>query len=762
MTLSFPHVSGHRIRRWLPVAVVAVLAFPLAAVSTIFWRSATFHDFSEGKLEGVSLGQDGRLSLAPALQEVFHSDQALIWSVVADGDGDVYLATGHRGRVYRLTPTMLTAATPTPPAKALFFTAPESEIFALALGPDHALYVGSSPDGKVYRVTADGKSTVYFDPKTKYIWSLAFLDRTLYAGTGDQGKIYKVTAAGQGEQFFDTRQRQVMTLLPDGRGNLLAGAEPGGLIYRIAPQGKAFVIFNAPLQEIHRLAVGPDGAIYATAQGQPSNPFSLPGGLAPRVAALGAAGGQEITVRADAQQQDEPEEAQAGEEEAAEPATATLAGSVAPSFGISSPLIGFNGALKSAIYRIAPDNTVDTLWSSRTEDANDILPSGADLLLSTDTKGRVYQLNPNSRATTLLVQTNQEETTRLLRVGDTILATTSNLGNLYRLGTQPGLKGTVRSAVKDTSGISRWGDLEWRASLPAGTRLEVRTRSGNSAHPDSTWSDWSPAHRESGRPIESPAARYVQWKATLFSHGDASPVLDEVVVPFLPTNQAPEIANVQVKTPGSQLEAAKPVNPGFAAGVVTFGSAARPNAQMRKGIQLSWHGSDPDGDPLHYSVYFRGEDQHDWKLLKKDLTQASLHVDSSQLPDGTYRFKVVASDEADNPPGMGKTAESISAPATLDTTPPTIHLDSTSATTAGSAVAHFTAQDAASVLVSAEYSVDAGPWRALYSDDGIIDARSETFTVRADHLAPGEHLLVLRVADASENASSAKAVVVTR
>ena len=56
---------------------------------------------------------------------------------------------------------------------ALLYDAAELDVTALVVGRDGALYAGTSPDGKVYRVDADGKAEVYFDPPDKYIWSLA-------------------------------------------------------------------------------------------------------------------------------------------------------------------------------------------------------------------------------------------------------------------------------------------------------------------------------------------------------------------------------------------------------------------------------------------------------------------------------------------------------------------------------------------------------------------------------------------------------------
>ena len=58
------------------------------------WEMTSFTDFVKGKFDGVSLGRDGRLSLAPKLDTLFTSEQPVIWSVAAAPDGALYAATG--------------------------------------------------------------------------------------------------------------------------------------------------------------------------------------------------------------------------------------------------------------------------------------------------------------------------------------------------------------------------------------------------------------------------------------------------------------------------------------------------------------------------------------------------------------------------------------------------------------------------------------------------------------------------------------------
>ena len=157
----------------------------------------------------------------------------------------------------------------------------------------------------------------------------------------------------------------------------------------------------------------------------------------------------------------------------------------------------FSGVEKSAVYRINPDNTVETLWSSKEENVYDLLALEKQILFSTDQDGRIYGLSPDRRVT-LVTQTNEGETTRLLPGDHSVLAATGNMGRIYRLGEVPGASGSYEAPVHDAGTASRWGSISWRAEMPASSTIQFRTRSGNSARPDRTWSDWS-------EPVTNPA-----------------------------------------------------------------------------------------------------------------------------------------------------------------------------------------------------------------------------------------------------------------
>jgi len=738
----------------LASAIALLVASGIPGATTATWELSSWRDFLAGRFEGVSLSRDGGLMLAPRLETVVDSDQPVIWSVVAARDGTLYAGTGHRGRVLRKPPNG---------AWSVLWSADQPEVFALALDAAGVLYIGTSPEGKIYRFVG-GKAEEYFDPKARYVWALAFgPDGKLYAGTGDDGRIWRIEGPGRGEVYYETGQAHVTCLAFDHQGRLLAGTEPNGIIYRVSEKDKAFTLYDAALPEIRRLTVTPEGVIYAAAMGGSlaKRPLGvMPGAGAVATTTVSAGPAATITVT---------EEAQGGVDikpRADQPKP------VPPPTGLTaSPVIDLTGVEKAAIYRIAPDHTVETLWSSKEENIYDVLLAGEEVFFGTDGQGRIYRLTPE-RKVTLVAQTNEGEVLRLLTAGADLLVATGDAGKIYRLSSESAATGVYESPVHDAKTVARWGRVSWRGEAVDGRRVRLRTRTGNSARPDRTWSEWSPPLMN-GDPIPSPNARYIQWKAELKAEDGKSPVIESVTVAYLPQNNAPLVRSLTVNTQmvtAAQTKASAAAAPAatYTITVTDTGETPPPPSSgtpaqtvgraANEQLQLSWQAEDPDGDRLNFSLYFRGEDEREWKILKTDLTESTYTLDADVLADGRYFFRVVASDMPANPPSAARQAELISVPVLIDRTPPLVRF-APPQRVAGRLECELEAVDAASALRRAEYSVDAGPWIPMEPVDGVLDSAVEKFRLRLDGLAPGEHVLVVRVFDACNNAGLGKVVL---
>ncbi|MBL8220341.1 MAG: hypothetical protein JNL62_14000, partial [Bryobacterales bacterium] len=327
------------------------------------------------------------------------------------------------------------------------------------------------------------------------------------------------------------------------------------------------------------------------------------------------------------------------------------------------------------------------------------------------------------------------------------------------------------SPVHDASSTARWGRIRFVGDVPRETKLVLRTRSGNSAKPDATWSEWSQPLAASDTAITSPNARYIQWKAEFTGKGGQTPELDQVTIAYLPQNTAPVVKSLTVTSQATAATVAKTASSASPNAVYTVtvsdsgdggtSAAGTPSQTVSRPssgqLVITWQAEDTDGDRLAYAIAFRGEDEREWKTLKTNWTELALTLDGDAFADGRYRFRVIASDAVSNPAAQAREGELVSAPVLIDNTPPLVKA---TPRRSGSAVdVEVTAEDGASVVRRAEYSLDAGPFFPLTVDDGVADSLTERFRLRLENVAAGEHLLVIRTYDSAGNSGVAKVVL---
>ena len=730
---------------FLPFLLVA----PLLSVSPVFWETRTYEDFRKGTLSNLSLTNEDRLVLAPRFDSVFNTDQPFVWSTAVDSRGNVYLGTGHDGKVYKVDPS----GKGEPVADLT-----EMDVFAVAVDGKDAVYAATSPNGKVYKIEPGGPPQVFFDPEDKYIWSMVF-DRQgrLMVATGDKGVIYRVATDGKGQVFYDTDETHVISLAVDREGNVIAGGDPKGYLYRIAPDGKAFVLYDSGMREVHAVTVAPDGTIYAAVVS--SRPGLSPSSVPILVPSSSPSGEPSVTISL------------AAESAAAQSIDVVVSGdspsSISPPSSTTSRS-NSEGTTQSAILEVLPDGIVNTIWRSSSEMVFALLPRGDRLLFSTGTKGRIYSFQ-KPRSTTLLVESTEEQTTTLLQVGNRIYAASSNTGKLFSLGDSLAASGTYESSVRDTEAISSWGKVTLKSDTPQ--LIQVFTRSGNTGSPDKTWSDWSRVDGDGS--TDSPKARFIQWRSVLRADSGRSPSLNSITIPYMQQNFRPEITSLDVLPFGVTLIKGQaltangtPAGPQDAATVRATARAGLPGLikvpprrSLQKGAQsFQWVALDKNEDTLQYDLYYRAESATSWVLLKKNVEDSFYSINSDTLPDGTYMVRLVASDTVSNTPESALTGERESRPFTIDNTAPEVNIKQ-DGISGGRVRVAIEAADSTSTLSQAEVSVDAGEFRAIFPKDGIADSRRESFAWQSDMLSPGEHVITCRVYDLNDNVGLSKLVV---
>jgi hypothetical protein len=307
---------------------------------------------------------------------------------------------------------------------------------------------------------------------------------------------------------------------------------------------------------------------------------------------------------------------------------------------------------------------------------------------------------------------------------------TGDAGAVYKLSNEPPKDANYLSKVFDAQFPSRWGNMRWSG---AGA-LTIQTRSGNTSKPDKTWSTWQAPPRVErasdgsvGR-VASPEARYLQVRV---GFGGNKTALRDLTIYYQPQNQRPRVTEITV---GDELK------------IRTAATRGKPRSPL---VKLHWKVENPDDDELVYRLWFREENEQNWKPLggPEPLTRTDYEWNTEPIPDGNYLVKVVVSDERANPKEEALEHSLVSSPFLVDNKKPEL-LD---VKVVGNL---FTgrAQDSFSPISELAYSVDGGEWQPFAPRDGIFDDPVEEFSVKLpDKLAPGAHSLAVRAVDAADN-----------
>ena len=708
--------------------LVALSAAHVSAANRKFWRFEIASDFLSGESNGVSVGPAGQVRLAPRLRNIYEGEHPFVWVVAPDGAGGTLAGGGAPGKLLRLAGE-----------DAEVLAEPgEAGIHAVVSGQDGSIFFGTSPEGAVHQILPGGERRVLHRTESRYIWALGIEPGgSLLVATGMPAALVRVRPSGEAQTVFQTREENITALLVGLDGTIFVGTEPSGIVFRIQREGGAMALFDSPQAEIRALAVNAAGEVFAAA-----------------VASTGEETAEAGPTPAGPSRNAPP---------AAGVSTTTsfrLAGGAAAAVSVSAARSGATGT-NHVLYRIASNGAAQPIWQSSVDRPLALaMLRDERLLLGTGDRGRVYRIT-RAGEMTLLLRTDSEQVTAAFSEGGATLLGASNPGRVLALSQEPRTEGRYRSQALDAGGAASFGRISWDARIPSGAAVTIETRSGNSAEPDDTWSDWLPA--ESGASVPSPAARFLEWRAVLRSDGRTSPELVSVEIAYRPANLAPRVARITLHPPGTAFEQMiQPSAPRLmgmehlaetteaarrsAAGNTLAGGTGR--QLYRHGIRTAtFDAEDPNGDRLHYEVSYRKLGEVPWNPLRSGLRQKIVAWDTSTMPDGRYELRVEATDTPDQPPEEALSGSRVSRAFTVDNTPPVI----SDLTAAADGSVRFRATDSGSPILRAAIAVNGGSPRVVRPVDGISDSLAESYDFRlAEPPAPGA-VIVVRVEDDAGN-----------
>lgn len=720
------------------LAITSLLcAGPAAlAASSAIWTQAGAATFYRGELDKLSLTSEGALTLGFNYNKTLDTAEPYIWSVAADGAGNVYAGSGNKSALFKIGPKGETEQV------AMFSGV---GITALAIDKQDNVYAGTFPNGEIRLVDAKGAQKTLAALPSQYIWALKIdKDGDILAAGGAPAAIYKVTPKGEITTLMRSAERHILCMDVDENGTIYAGSSPNGLIYKVsAAHKKLSVVYDLPEEEAYRLLHIGGGKLLVAANRDQAPQFPGPDAGGPG----GPQGGP--------QQQN--------------------FNNTPLSFPIpyNTPPPQMR-AVPSAIYSIDATGEARKQFTFADPFIFSLLKlDDKHFLVGTGNHGNIYNIDISTLDSTL----TQLPAKQILAIspgkGDIRYFATGNPGAVYTFTTAHNATGTFTSTVNDTFSSSLWGHLWTEAVVPKDTHVEFRTRTGNTSDPDDeTWSGWSAAEKTLPAQITSPPARYIQYSASLYaSNTAASPSVREVNIGYVTANQTPQINDLSVspqpakRQPPQDMSTGQP--PVQQRGPRSFGmpAAQSPDAPPETNIQvgsltangeisIKWAALDPDGDSLKYTLFFRRITDTRWNSLSLEFFGADYRWQTESVPDGKYEIKLIASDIPSNPPTWARMESKVSDPFIIDNSRPAVTASVEQTGRGGVIRGKGEASDPTSIISAIDYSIDDLKWNAIFPDDRVFDMQSETFSFSAAGLAEGPHTLIVRARDFVGNTSS--------
>jgi len=419
-------------------------------------------------------------------------------------------------------------------------------IFAMATDVAGRLLVGISGDEcKLCRFEAGQMETIFEPNDAKYIFAIETDAKgTIYLGTGPEGKIYRLDPLGKKAElvYESTRDKNILSLAIADDATVYAGTDNRGLVYKIDPRIKtAKVLYDSDNPEITALLharglSNSDGDLYAAATS--AKAVQIEAKFAEQIPLAGRPevssekpnstdeGGRKLQIANTSQQTDDD--------------------SSKRKVPVSK---GTKPDKASHIYKIDKAGYVTDVFHE-TAVFFCLAAEQDKLLVGTGNDSQLFSVEPAKERETIIYEDKQaSQITAVAVAGDDVYLGTANPAKFIKLSKTFASEGTYTSDLIDAGQPAKWGKLQIEAEVPQGCKVLVACRSGNVKDAnDPSFSDWTEPE-EVTEPVQlgCPLGRFCQYKLVLQSEdGQKSPLIREIAVASTVPNLAPKVESVDV------------------------------------------------------------------------------------------------------------------------------------------------------------------------------------------------------------------------
>jgi hypothetical protein len=564
----------------------------------------TYEDFQKGELDGANIDDSGRLFIGPQIKAIGGPDQEYYLALDVGKGGDIYIGTGHKASVFRIRKN--------DGKIEKIFENSHLDVYALLVKADNEVYVGTSPNGKIYKIGSDQKATEVFTPTEKFIWDMkADRQGNIICAVGNNGGVYQIKGPGDAANIYSSEDTHIISLFVTRSNAILAGSGDRGVLYRIDNR-KVKVLYDAPFEEIRGICEDKEGNIF----------FSACRG----VKALNGAKAREIEPPFDGSKDEDNKKVKE----------------------------------KSVLYCLDTNGVVEKIWSSNDEYIYSICYNQQDdtVIIGTGNAGRVYKVKKDG-GFSLIYESESAQIFKIVERTGGFTLIGNNTAAITGIESDLNSSATYFSKVFDLEVPSKFGRMYWNASASLPTQVALFTRAGNSNIPDNSWSEWSPPYTDpENSNIGLTDYRYLQIKIALNASNIAqTPYVNHLKAYYIQSNLKPRIKKIEI------LKAPEPKhNP----------RKDDKKNKANKHLKIKWSAADPNDDQLKFNLYLKKTTDRNWISFKEDITEKSCELPTEMYEDGKYELKIVADDTLDNPPGLSGTSSMVSHQFTIDSTAPVL------------------------------------------------------------------------------------------